>query len=267
VVKSDANGVHKWNKSYSHHLKPFVTINSVVQTPDGGYARGGTVGSGSFGTADIWVLKVAANGDVQWNKTFNGLENSNDYGAQILVAVDGGLLIVGSTHAYSATPYDLDSDYWLIKMDAMGNEEWNKTYHRIGFDYGFMLVPLSDDNYLLGGTSRKTADLESPGLLWILKIDQNGSVHWNKTYSNDQYEYMDAGENQLIETTDDGFLLVSNEVGDESKEYWIVKANSAGDIEWPTVIDNKNYAKPYVCVQSPSGDFYIGGCASSSKDQ
>ncbi len=269
VIKVDSEGNEEWNQSYSTSVRPQGHVRSIVQTPDGGYALTGMVFSNSSSdtswnpaTWDLWALKIDENGTEQWNRTFNGLEDGPDYGAQIVVASDGGFLISGATQSEFALPTeDWNTDYWLIKTDADGNEEWNKTYHRVGSDQGTALIKLNDGKYLLSGLSKQTSDLSSAFSIWVLKIEENGTVIWDQAYETGT-DWFGAWERNLIGTIDGGFLLACYPFGDRysiGKDYWILKCDSEGNVEWNTTFGGNYYDTPTVCLQSSTGDYYIGG--------
>ncbi len=268
LMKVDSNGNEEWNKSYQLSTGSQGHLRSIVITSDGGYAAAGFVfnTSNDRATWNLWVLKLDNNGNEEWNRTFNGPEDGPDYAAQIVLASDGGFLISGATQSKFALPNETwNTDYWLIKTDANGNEEWNKTYHRIGSDQGTGLVPLTDGNYLLYGISKQTSDLNSAFSVWVLKIDENGTIIWGHAYDKGTEQY-GAWERNLIETSDGGFLLACYSFGSiysMGKDYWIIKCDSEGDIEWNTTFGGNYYDTPSVCLQSSTGDYYIGGAYNS----
>ncbi|MHA2108946.1 MAG: hypothetical protein ACW99R_14680, partial [Candidatus Hodarchaeales archaeon] len=238
-------------------------VRSITQAPDGGYALTGLAFSTDSSTWDLWILKTDENGIEEWNRTVNGTEDGADYGGQIVAATDGGYLIGGATQSEFASTESWDPDYWLLKTDAYGNLEWNQTYRREGYDQGTALIPLNDGNYLLSGLS------DHPHSIWILKIDENGTVLWDQTYTKGAPESFIAWERNLIETSDGGFLLTCFPRADNyrvGKEYWIIKCDSNGIIEWDTTFDGTFYDTPTVCLQSPTGDYYVGGSFGSLSD-
>ncbi|MHA2092478.1 MAG: hypothetical protein ACW98K_16645 [Candidatus Kariarchaeaceae archaeon] len=255
LIKVDMEGNHLWNQSYTPSLKPQGHVRSITQSPDGGYVLTGLASSTDSSTWDLWILKTDENGNEEWNKTINGTEDGPDYGSQIVTATDGGYLIGGATQSELASTESWDTDYWLLKIDTFGNLEWNKTYRREGYDQGTAFIPLNDGNYLLSGLS------DHPHSIWILKLDENGTVLWDQTFAKGTDSFI-SWERNLIETSDGGFLLtcfprVENyQVG---YEYWIIKCDSNGNIEWDTTFDGTSYDTPTVCLQSSTGDYYVGG--------
>jgi hypothetical protein len=96
----------------------------------------------------MWFLKTDANGRMQWNQTYGGVED--DYGYVSTHTPDGGYAIVGSTMSYGAG----SADFWLIKTDANGVMRWNQTLGGIGFDEGqFVYVNRSGVYTIVGITA------------------------------------------------------------------------------------------------------------------
>ncbi|MFX0087513.1 MAG: hypothetical protein ACFFAU_17820 [Candidatus Hodarchaeota archaeon] len=263
VIKVDLEGNELWNKSYTPTLNTQGHIRSIDEAPDGGFILTGFAFEDTTFSWDLWILKINENGTEEWNQTFNGVLDGPDYGAQILSAPDGGYLVSGATQAVPGL--DWNTDYWLIKIDASGNEKWNKTYHRVGSDQGTGLVALSDGNYLLSGLSKQTSSLNSPFSIWVIKIDENGTIIWDEAYEQGSSWY-GAWENNIIETIDGGFLLVCYPFGGVyyiGTSYWIIKCDLYGNIEWDTTFNGDYYDTPTVCLQSLTGDYYIGGSYNS----
>ena len=70
---------------------------------DGGYILAGSTGSndgdvsGNHGGSDVWVMKMDANGNLQWQKTFGGSDNEN--AISIVQTTDGGYFVLASTQS------------------------------------------------------------------------------------------------------------------------------------------------------------------------
>lgn len=266
ILKVDSEGKEEWNQSYSHPTKPQCHIRSVAPTSDGGYVVNGFGFGTEYSTWDLWILKIDENGTEEWNRTYNGKEDGPDYGSQIVVASDGGFLVAGATQSEFALPGETwNTDYWLIKTDVDGNEEWNKTYHRVGSDQASALIPLDDGNYLLSGLSKQSSESNSAFSIWVIKITENGNIVWDQAYD-DGTDWYGAWERNILETADGGFLLTCYPFGDTygiGKDYWIIKCDSNGNVEWNTTFGSNNYDTPSVCLQSTSGEYYIGGAYGS----
>ena len=79
-----------------------------------------------FSLAIIFFL-VYLNSAAQagWEKTYGGPDS--DYGRSVQQTKDGGFIIAGSTNSFGAG----EADVYLVKTDALGKMEWQKTFVKI----------------------------------------------------------------------------------------------------------------------------------------
>jgi hypothetical protein len=94
---------------------------SLIQTSDGGYAIAGYTKSFGAGEADVYVVKLDANGNLQWTKTIGGTKR--DVGSSLIQTSDGGYAIAGYTKSFGVG----GADVYVVKLDANGNLQWTKT--------------------------------------------------------------------------------------------------------------------------------------------
>jgi hypothetical protein len=86
----------------------------VQQTEDGGFLIAGSLGIDLF-NRDIWMIKLNANGDSIWTKTFGG--PNWDIGRSMEPTNDGGYVICGDYYSSGTNNYDI----WLLKTEAEPN--------------------------------------------------------------------------------------------------------------------------------------------------
>src|SRR5438128_1813572 len=92
---------------------------------------------------------------VQWDKTLGG--NSNDYLTAVLPTRDGGCLVGG----YSDSGVSGDKsqahlgnfDYWVVKLDARGRQEWDRTLGGSAVEWLAGMQQSADGGFLLAGRS------------------------------------------------------------------------------------------------------------------
>ncbi|MHA2635190.1 MAG: InlB B-repeat-containing protein [bacterium JZ-2024 1] len=141
----------------------------IQQTSDGGYIVAGDTYSFGAGSRDIWVLKLDANGNVLWQKTYGG---ANWDGADsIQQTSDGGYIVAGSTYSFGAGYRDI----WVLKLDANGNVLWQKTYGGGNWDRAYSIQQTSDGGYIVAGDTYSFGAGSSD--IWVLKLDANGNIH------------------------------------------------------------------------------------------
>ncbi|RLF26061.1 MAG: hypothetical protein DRN01_05545, partial [Thermoplasmata archaeon] len=143
LIKIDENGNEQWNKTYGG--KGWDEGLSMETTNDGGYIITGSTTSYGAGESDVWLIKIDENGNEQWNKTYGG--KSDDEGRSVVKTYDGGYALAGGTSSYG----NGGEDFWLVKVDENGEEEWNSTFGSENEEYCNQIIQTSDNGFLLAG--------------------------------------------------------------------------------------------------------------------
>lgn len=207
VVKLDTNGDTLWEKIIRGPLHD--EGHSIQQTTDGGYIIAGSTDTDGWGLYDYWIIKIDANGNTLWDKTYGG--GMRDMPNEILQTADGGYIVVGFKD-YNGFVSSESIYIWLIKLDANGDEVWNKTFGGLNNDVGYSVDQTTDGGYIVAG------EKDNDG--WIAKLDANGSEVWEKQLDSGAiYPY------SIKQTTDGGYIVG----GGDGDRCWIVKLDSNGD--------------------------------------
>ncbi len=271
VVRLNADGDIEWEKSFGGSEHDLGV--SGFEDSDGGFIISGFSNStdghmtGNAGSHDGLVLKLNTLGDILWQKTIGG-EGSETI-SDISKAEDGGYIVSGIT----ANPEGALStyDYWLVKLSSNGNNEWERTYGGSNIDKANSVQSLSDGSFIVvGSTFSNDGDIgENLGGqdVWVLKLDNEGDIIWEQTYGG---SFSDSGYSIQV-TSDGGFVIAgftSSQDGDvdpvnEFINYWILKLNNEGVIEWEYSTGGLLMDVAYVIRQTTDGGFIIGGTASS----
>lgn len=135
VVKLDVSGDLEWQKTYGGTgSEPFTeAFTNIIQTSDGGYLITAESNSSdgdltlNHGNLDLWVFKINASGDIEWQKSLGGGVHEGAHA--ILQEPDGGFLLAGYTSSADGDVVGNQgmSDGWLVKLGATGDLEWQKT--------------------------------------------------------------------------------------------------------------------------------------------
>jgi len=256
VVKLDAHGNLQWTKTIGGPKDDVGT--SLIQTSDGGYVIAGSTISFSEVDAfkrdvDVYVVKLDANGNLQWTKTIGGPKD--DYGISLIQTSDGGYAIAGYTKSFGAG-YD---DVYVVKLDAHGNLQWTKTIGGKYYARGHSLIQTSDGGYAIAG-STYSFDTRS-GDVYVVKLDAHGNLQWTKTIGR---EYGDEGSS-LIQTSDGGYAIAGStgSFGAKRGDVYLVKLDANGNLQWTRTIGGENEDLGNSLIQTSDGGYAIAGSTES----
>jgi hypothetical protein len=286
LIKTDAFGNELGQWAYGGSFSDVLT--NAEPTADGGLILAGYSDSdisgnkttGTYGLNDAWLIKLDNAGNVEWQNNYGG--DGNDYLQSIRQTADGGYILgidswSGSTGIKTDTLSGA-SDFWIIKIDASGNVEWQKAYGSTGADILTFLFITNDGGYFFGGHSDSNAGgAKSENNFgfndyWVVKIDASGNVIWDNTVGG-------TDEDQLwnaTQTADGGFVLVGASVSGISGEktephvgpyaytdYWIVKLNNSGTIQWQNTIGGNRIDAALAVFENAAGELFINGNSGS----
>ncbi|MEO0091546.1 MAG: PKD domain-containing protein [candidate division WOR-3 bacterium] len=248
LIKTDSLGNEQWQKTFGGTSDDFG--KSVQQTPDGGYILVGSIETGGTNGIDVLLIKTNSLGTMQWNKNFH--KNEEDYGEEVKRTIDGGYIIVGWTYFWDAENIDV----WLIKTDANGNMQWNKTFNNADEDYGFSVQQTTDGGYIITGATY-SYDLDNIDV-WLIKTSTTGSRQWDKTFhKNDE----DCGYS-VQQTTDGGYIITGYTFSDNA-DVWLIKTNSTGTMQWNKTIGGVDDDFGYSVRQTADAGYIITGATDS----
>ncbi|MCK4574490.1 MAG: hypothetical protein KAU36_08965, partial [candidate division Zixibacteria bacterium] len=123
LVKTDTEGNLLWQKTYGGAADDYAT--DITATSDGNFAMCGSTSSYGAGEEDAWLLKLDADGNVLWERTYGG--ERDDRAKSVVQTSDGGYALIGESCSFARY---CPSGYF-IKADQEGIEEWYKTFYRI----------------------------------------------------------------------------------------------------------------------------------------
>lgn len=216
LIKTDSSGNEEWSKTYGG--SGTETAYSVVQTSDGGYAIAGD--TSDFG-GNFWLVKTNSFGDEEWNRTYGGTENECAW--SMIRTSDGGYALAGLKDPM--TYGNGSRDFWLVKTNSFGKEEWNNTYGGLYRDEARSVVQTSDGGYILAGEteSREYGNVDA----WLVKIDSQGNEAWDEIYGG----LGDDKAHSVIQTLDSGYVFAGMTGCKDylGGDFWLVKVG--GSIE------------------------------------
>lgn len=274
----------QWDKRFGGNNED--ELKSVLQTADGGYLLGGHSFSKISGDKtvinnggnDFWVIKTDSNGEKIWDKVYGG--NFYDYLSAMQQTFDGGYILGGFTLSNVSgdvsEPGRGNYDYWIIKISADGNKEWDKRFGGSDIDFLYDIKQTTDGGFILGGYSYSNpgGDVSEANRgiydYWIIKTDSLGVKQWDKRFGGNFYDNLTS----IDQTADGGYIAggytLSDSGGDITDfsrgnyDYWIVKTDAGGNKIWDKRFGGNFYDYCTAIIQINNGNYVLGGYSSSS---
>jgi hypothetical protein len=284
IVKTDSIGNIQWQNTIGGNS--IEILNAIQQTNDGGFIFGGRSDSNisgdktesPFGFSDYWIVKTDSIGNIQWQRTIGG--SSYDVLQSIEQTNDGGYILGGSSSSGISGNKTVNGDgfydYWIIKVDSIGTIQWQNSIGGSSNDNLYSLKQTTDGGYILGGESNsiisgdKTENSFISSDYWIVKLNQFGIIQWQNTIGGSDWDVL----NSIHQTIDEGYILggysFSSISGDKTEnslgdyDYWIVKIDTFGNIQWQNTIGGGGYDMLTYIQQTNNGGFILGGTSLSN---
>ncbi|PWA04723.1 T9SS type A sorting domain-containing protein [Flavobacterium psychrotolerans] len=271
ILKLSSTGQVEWEKSLGGTNLDIA--NSIQQTTDGGYIVAGESASHDggvivgYGWVDCWIVKLSSTGTIQWQKKIGG--SGYDRACSIQLTTDGGYIVAGETKFADGylSGYHGDSDYYIVKLSSTGTIQWQKSLGGAGYDVASSIQQTTDGGYIVAGETQ-SVDGDVTGNhggsdYWIVKLNGIGTIQWQKSIGGAGYD-----EASSIQQTTDGGYIVAGETqsvdGDVSgnhggADYWIVKLNGIGTIQWQKSVGGSGYDAASSIQQTADGGYIIAG--------
>jgi len=291
IVKIAADGTRLWDKTIGGNSQD--QLSAIISTSDGGYLVGGTSWSNASGEKsqdgwnpqasdlnkkkDYWIVKLAADGTKQWDKTIGGTVTENL--KSIAQTTDGGYILAGNSNSSNSGDKSQRpkgaTDYWVVKITSNGTKQWDKAFGGSGEENVASVKQTSDGGYILAGSSNspvssdKTEASRGNYDYWLVKISANGTKQWDKSYGSNSSDVCSS----FTATADGGYLLggtsFSIKSGEKSEndkgisDYWVVKVSSEGALQWDKTIGGYGVEYLTSVVPATDGGFILAGYSES----
>ncbi|ROH91393.1 T9SS C-terminal target domain-containing protein [Chryseobacterium cucumeris] len=281
LVKLNQQGQEVWEKYFSGQNHDY--LSATVTTQDGGFLLAGTSYSGkgldkkedSKGGSDIWLIRINEFGDELWQKTLGS--SSDEEARAVIQTTDLGFFVAGNVQN-SVKGYG-SKDVWITRLDKNGKELSQLILGGKGLDEVEKMIPTRDGGALLGIYSRSSevrvsgsekdsgmrgadsaSNVQNPnpvsriakstenfgeGDYWIVKLDKNGKVEWEKNFGGKGDDHL-----RTLALTSTGFIIggesrserSGNKTVDieEGTDLWLIALNERGEEQWQKSYNFKN---------------------------
>ena len=235
---TDANGSYTFGSlPAGTYTLSAVNPSPWLQTsPSGAGTFSITLNSGSTVTGKDFACKLPVHvPQIQWQRSLGGYRTELPVDTQ--QTADGGYVVGGSSQS---PPNFGGYDYFVARLDAVGNQIWARNYGDAGDQWLDALKPTSDGGFVLIGRTG-----------YIVRLNADGDVLWDV--------YVSGATWGGIGTADGGVLAC----GTSGVDAYVVRLDSQGNKLWDRFYGGTGYDGLYYPVQNPDGGFTISGESSS----
>ncbi len=247
VLRLDADGNVKWQKTYGGKYRD--EANAVALAPNGDIIVAGWTDSFRAGYADAWVLRLDSEGNVKWQKAYGGSYYDGAYA--VALAPNGDIIVAGWTLSFGAG----GSNVWVLRLDENGNIRWQKTYGGSGDDEAYAVAVANNGDIIVAGYYGANWG-GSGGDVWVLRLDSEGNVKWQKTYgggSDDEATAVALAPNGDVIVA--GYTYSFGAYGDA----WVLRLDSEGNVKWQKTYGGSSTDVAYAVALAPNGDIIVAG--------
>lgn len=220
IVKLDFTGREIWGRMYEDTY--FAKANCIIETKDKKLLVVGKANTEDKVDADLWIMKMHANGKRIWEKTYGG--RFEDEALSVVETDDLGYAIAG----FSEDAENINPDFWVLKTDSAGEKIWDYPDGGDKDDRAIDIVETYDGNLIVVGYNMSR--MQGHRLLWITKLDANGEWIWDEYFNKSYWDSPSA----IIETTDRNLVISGFTKANGSMNYdvRVFKIDQSGNTIW-----------------------------------
>jgi len=155
-----------------------------------------------------WLFKVDSSGEVLWEKT---VQNPYAYPSDAVFTKDSGYLLLLSDSR--------NRQVHCQKYDINGALLWDKSYTNQKRSLSWHMAQTGDGGYIMTGSTHQKEYVKT---MWLLKIDKDGKLLWQKKRTSEIGDFPST----IISTLDGGVLIG----GKTTKQGYRVKKTFKGHL-------------------------------------
>jgi len=219
---------------------------------------------------------------IEWQRTIGG---NNVDAFKKAIALSDGYLLSGQSQSNISGDKTINgfgglSHTWVLKINVNGEILWQKAYGGDGGEYNYDVIKTDNNGFLISNISwsnisgNKTENSRGEGDYWLVKIDELGTIEWQKTIGGSGSEF----DMMTIPCTDGGYFVggssrspISGEKTENFRgfsalnaDFWVLKLDEDRNIEWQRTIGGEDEDLFKTVCQTNDGGFLLGGRSRSN---
>lgn len=245
LVKIDSKGKKLWSKIYSEYS--LMQPKKIIETSDKNLVITGIVAEGDSVPHKIWIIKINKAGDILWEKLYSG--KGDAYSTDLIETFDKGLVISG----YTSKNVHLHPDWYVLKVDSLGNKMWDKSFGSPYDDRALALTQLFDSTIMVVGyISYSYGGFKKAS---YTKFTNSGIDLWADDLNLGQWSVA----NSVTSTSDSAFIISAEIKMKDLIDFnmVILKMDISGDTIWTKRIKKRLWEHPVSIIETYDRGFAI----------
>ncbi|MBK8556270.1 MAG: PKD domain-containing protein [Lewinellaceae bacterium] len=237
IYKLDKNGAQTWKKSYAYSTFYNIYPKCLLEIPsNGGFVIGGYTQNGA--EIDAMAMKIDPSGNISWQQKF-GASSKAQYFYDVCPSSDGGYVFTGSYQDASN-----NNDVYVLKTNSTGDKVWEQTLNYPGPGTG--IAPVGNGYLVLSGHPYEK--------IRLLSLNSTGGVSSTVQVGDD----MSNVSNDLIATSDGGYLITGERGFDQYTEIYLIKVNAALSKQWDLTLADMGWFEAGIALcEQADGSFAV----------
>ncbi len=246
AVRLTASGDTLWTHDYGI-TDYYEEARDVCPSGDGGFMLAGNTNAYTPTWADMYLMKINANGDTAWSEHYGGLYAEVAY--SICPTGEGGFLLTGKTDSFIPPGGGL----YLVRVDASGGVIWSFAY---GGESGiaYDAVATLDGGFVVVGYLWTASNGEDA---YIFKVNSAGEMVWNLQCGGSEDDFATA----ICPAGDGGYMVAgyTGSFGAGSWDVYLIKVDASGDTVWTRTYGGTSFEEAWGVIPSNDGNYLLAG--------
>ena len=267
IIKVDPEGKLIWERKFGG--SGCDELRDIASTPDQGVLFVGITssfiqhpekGQEEF-QGDYFVGKLTKNGEIEFLKTYGGLDIDQAYS----ITHSGNwpeYLVAGAS---SSQNFDVQTDLgmanlWCLKVDYEGNKRTSWAFGGNKHDWAYSVFGCRDGDYVFAGYTNSEdldgSDNRANGDGWVGRIDRYGHLEWQRIYSGKYEDFF----TKIIEDSQGRIVLVGNfESEEKGKQFWFLKLTPDGKKIYERIFGDRMDEYATSVAETSDGGYIVTG--------
>lgn len=226
-----------------------------------------------IGNMKVVISGMSSNNATKYNQQLCLGGSYDETVVQNLKCKDSSIVVLGTTQSGNGDITDFNgmSDIWIIKTDQNMKLLWSKTLGGTKYDNP-VFIQEEDDGYLIAGTT-ESSDNDVPNNkgefdIWLIKLDINGDIVWNKTYGGAGTEFI----NDIVKLENGDYIVGATTFSNGGDVYWnygqadmwVFRLNDEHEISQSIIIGGSKYDALQKIIVNTDNSIQVYGSSSSN---